>query len=180
MRKRLTGLAVLVVILAIGVFLGSALAQQWQAPEPTADGGVLPVRRQGPRIRVEVRNAAGQPGLARAATNVLRDQGFDVVYLGNAGSFDRDSSVVLDRVGRLDFAREVADAIGIPRVLSEPDSNLYLDATVVLGEDWTAPEPAPPREAGGGTLPWWDPRRWLSERDPLPQGPIADPGRDDG
>ena len=180
MGKRLGGLAVLVVILAVGVFVGSALSQRWQLPEPAVGGGVLPVRREGPRVRVEVRNAAGQAGLARAATAVLRDQGFDVVYYGNASDFDEDSSVVLDRVGRLDFAREVADALGIPRVLSLPDSNLYLDATVVLGEDWTAPEPAPPREDDTGALPWWDPRRWLSGREPLPPGPLADPGRSDG
>jgi hypothetical protein len=177
--KRLVGLGVLVVILALGVLLGSALSQGWEAPEATA-GDVLPRRRPETRVRVEVRNGAGEAGLARAATDVLRDEGFDVVFYGNAESFDRDSSVVLDRVGRLDLARDVADALGIPRVLSEPDSNLYLDATVVLGEDWTAPEPEPPSEVEAASLPWWHPRRWVAGRQPVPPGPVADPRPDGG
>jgi hypothetical protein len=166
-----------VVILTLGVFLGSAIAQRWELPAES-EGGVLPVRREQGRVRVEVRNGGGQAGLARAATDVLRERGFDVVFFGNAASFDRDSSVVLDRVGRVDVARDVADALGIPRVLSQPDSNLYLDVTVVLGEDWTAPEREPPTESDEEHLPWWHPRRWLTgrEREPLPQGPIADPG----
>jgi hypothetical protein len=172
------------VILAIGVFVGSALSQRWQVPEASA-GGLLPVRRPQARVRVEVRNAAGRAGLARAATDVLRDQGFDVVFYGNAESFDKDSSVVLDRVGRVDLARDVADALGIPRVLSQPDSNLYLDATVVLGEDWSAPERAAPSEEGDEPPPWWHPKRWVGGRGPsgqgtLPAGPVADPGGSDG
>jgi hypothetical protein len=181
--KRLGGLALIVVILALGVFMGSALSQRWQVPE--AEGGVLPIRRPQSRVRVEVRNGAGQVGLARAATDVLRDHGFDVVFYGNADAFGRDSSVVLDRVGRVDLARDVADALGIPRVLSQPDSNLYLDATVVLGEDWSAPEPASPSERDAKTPPWWHPKRWVGARkpsgqEPAPAGPVADPGQSDG
>ena len=91
----------------------------------------------------------------------LRDHGFDVVFFGNAGSFGRDSSVVLDRVGAMEAARGVADALGIRNVRSEPDSNLYLDVSVVLGADWKPPTPeaAPVREPPHRT--WWDPRGWL-------------------
>jgi len=93
------------------------------------------------RVRVEVLNASGRPGLAREATRVLRDRGFDVVFFGNAQGFAPDTSIVLDRVGRMDAARRVADAVGIRRVYARPAANLYLDATVVLGRDWS---PAPP------------------------------------
>jgi hypothetical protein len=181
---RVGGLAVVVVILALGVFLGSALSQRTDVPEVSRAAGA-PGARASERVRVEVRNASDRSGLARAATDVLRSQGFDVVFYGNAGELEPDSSVVLDRVGRVDMARSVADALGIPRVLSDPDSNLYLDVTVVLREDWTAPrvEAPEPRAAAGG-LPWWNPRRWVSRREPaarrVPTGPVTDPGRDDG
>jgi hypothetical protein len=92
------------------------------------------------RVRVQVLNASGRPGLAREATRVLRDRGFDVKEFGNGQGFPPDSSVVLDRVGRIEVARQVADAVGIRRVTARPDSNLYLDATVVLGRDWRAPK----------------------------------------
>ena len=177
MTSRLATLAVFVVLLTVGVFLGSALSQRWQAPDATA-GDVLPVRRVQGRVRVEVKNGGGVAGMARAATDALREGGFDVVYYGNASTFDRDSSVVLDRVGRVDLARAVADRLGIPRVLSEPDSNLYLDVTVVLGEDWAPP--AASAEEASAELPWWDPRGWLRERGPAPTGPLADPSPHDG
>jgi hypothetical protein len=114
--------------------------------------------------------------MARTATDALRDRGFDVVFYGNARDFSSDSSVVLDRVGRPDLAAEVADALGIPNVLSQPDSNLYLDVTVVLGEDWS-------RETDTGVarpvlLPWWNPRRWWQPKEeyaPRPSGPLVDP-----
>lgn len=88
------------------------------------------------RGRVEVLNGAGRTGLARRATERLRAGGFDVVFFGNAGGAPRDSSSVIDRVGREDIARSVADQLGIRSVTSEPDSTLYLDATVILGADW--------------------------------------------
>jgi hypothetical protein len=99
------------------------------------------------RVRVEVLNASGRPGLAREGTRILRDRGFDVVSFGNADGFSPDTSLVLDRAGRIETARQVADAVGIRRVRALPDANLYLDATVVLGRDWraapSAPHPAP-------------------------------------
>jgi hypothetical protein len=60
-------------------------------------------------------------------------------------------------------------------VLSQPDSNLYLDVTVVLGEDWSRAtdtglaRPVP--------LPWWNPRRWWHPKEdaPRPSGPLVDP-----
>jgi len=112
----------------------------WRAPTPPA----------GPRTRVEVLNAAGRAGLARAATERLRAQGFDVVYFGNASGFGRDSSIVLDRAGDPAAAAAVAKALGIPTVRSEPDPGLYLEVTVILGLDWPPEEPRSPRGRGAG------------------------------
>jgi hypothetical protein len=114
------------------------------------------------RVRVEVLNGGGRAGAAREATEQLRTQGFDVVYFGNAASFDVDSSAVLDRVGDLGPARDVARAMGIGNVRSEPDSTLFVDVSVVLGRDWL---PAAAKGLGADPDPptrhWWDPRRWF-------------------
>ena len=99
--------------------------------------------RSGPRIRVEVLNAAGVAGLARRATEHLRDRGFDVVYIGNAGSFEQDSTVVLARTADVTAARRVAAALGVDSVAVEPDPQLFVDATVRLGRNWP-----PPGESG--------------------------------
>ena len=88
------------------------------------------------RIRVEVLNGMGEPGDARRAAERLRAMGFDVVYFGNADRFDHDTTRVLLRSGDRAAARRLADSLGVGRVLDRPDPQLYLDGTVILGEDW--------------------------------------------
>ena len=68
---------------------------------------------------------------------------------------------MIDRVGRMELAEGVANALGIRNVLVEPDPDLFVDVTVLLGRDWAA-------RAGGGdgygappTRAPWDPRGWL-------------------
>lgn len=95
---------------------------------------------QGERIRVEVLNGGGRAGMARLATEELRDRGFDVVYFGNGSPVT--VSEVLDRVDRLDQARQVARSLGVETVRSEPDSTRFVDVTVHLGPEW-GPAEAP-------------------------------------
>jgi hypothetical protein len=141
-------------LLAVAVLVGSLAWGAWdhfRGPRPAdaASGQAVASRApaaQAPagRVRVQVLNATPTHGLARQATDVLRDRGFDVVDTGNAPrGTNQESSVVLDRVGRLDVARQVADALGIRRVEARRDTNLILDVTVVLGKDWRSPAAAP-------------------------------------
>ena len=98
--------------------------------------------------------------MAREATDVLRSVGFDVVSFGNAGSFDQVESVVVDRVGNPNPAISVASVLGIRNVRSEPDSNLYLDISVLLGSQWLLPLDSTRYEEPVRVM-WWDPRNWL-------------------
>ncbi len=154
--RRLRTLAFLATLLAVGVLIASLVAglqEDVEGGEPAAVAAVE--EAPGATVRVEVLNAAGTPGLARAATRILRERRFDVVYYGNAGRYGRDTSMVIDRAGRLEDAERIAEALRIKRVRSEPNSSLYLEATVVLGRDWEGAEAArrsPPRGAGGGEL----------------------------
>jgi hypothetical protein len=132
-------LAALVLTLAAVALLTGSLFAGLEVGGPEASAALEPPRAPAERVRVEVLNAAGVPGLARAATERLRQQGFDVVYYGNASGFGPDTSRVLDRLGRLDAAVAVADAIGVGHVSLAPDTSLYVDVTVVLGRDWPVP-----------------------------------------
>lgn len=153
-RRTITILAVIAALAGGAAYLG----RRW--PDARTESGT-PRYVPRERVRVEVRNAGGVAGLAREVTDLLRDDGFDVVQWGNAGSFDRDSTVVIDRVGREELAEGVANALGIRNVLTEPDSNLFVDVTVLLGRDWAEragtddPFGTPPDRAP------WDPRGWL-------------------
>jgi hypothetical protein len=164
-RKRLETIGIFLLIVLVGVLIGSMVigligkraGSSGDDVPAAADGDRAAPKataaRPSERVRVEVLNASGVPGLARRGTEVLRDGGFDVVSYGNAPGFAPDTSLVLDRIGRMELARSVADAIRIPRVYARPDSNVYVDVTVVLGRDWAAenqdeppaeePEPSP-------------------------------------
>ena len=173
MGTRIRGVLVVAMVLVTGAFMGSALANWWSVPDSIpAIPGSFPRLGQTERIRVEVLNGGGRPNMARAATETLRAQGFDVVGYGNADEFGLDSSVVLSRAGDVDFARAVADALGIREVRLEPDSNLYLDVSVLIGEAW---EPAA-LEASTSEPPWWDPRTWMRRPNaPDTDARLADP-----
>ena len=108
---------------------------------------------------MEVLNAGGVSGVARAATAALRSAGFDVVSFGNASSFDQVESVVVDRIGDPNHALSVASVLGIRNVRSEPDSNLYLDISVLLGSQWVLPVDSTQSEETNTV--WWDPWSWL-------------------
>lgn len=142
MKGRLPTVLAIVTLLAVGVLLGSALSG-WGSRRlagGAGDAGRAPfditLKEQARRISVEVLNGAGDAGAASEVTRRLRELGFDVKTYGNAASFGQESTVVLDRSGREDAAREVAAALGGATVRAEPDSSLYLDATVILGRDW--------------------------------------------
>jgi len=96
------------------------------------------------RVRVEIINATKTRGLARRATRLLRDRGFDVVTFATSER-TQDSTVVLDRSNHLEWARLVGEALGGTRVEARPDSSRYVDVTVVLGVSWRPPpEPFSP------------------------------------
>ncbi len=101
------------------------------ASAPQAPAGV--------RVRVEVINTTRTRGLARRATRILRNQGFDVVEIGTSGP-TRDSTLVLDRSRHPSWASAIATLLGpASRWESQPDSSHYVDVTVLLGSTWRPP-----------------------------------------
>jgi len=146
----------------VGVFALAGAAAYTTSRVETAQ--VIEGRNPSPpieRVRVEVLNAGGVAGQARAATVRLRDIGFDVVSYGNARSFDRDSSVVVDRVGRPELARAVADILGVELVTTDLDSNLFVDVTVLLGRDWQGSAALDDVDGDAPERELWDPRGWI-------------------
>ena len=90
------------------------------------------------RVKVQVLNGTKTRGLARRATQLLRDRGFDVVDMGNT-SDSSDTTLVYDLSGHPDWAERVARNFTPSRVQMRPDSSRYLDVSVVLGAAWRPP-----------------------------------------
>ena len=193
MGRRVRAVALVAVLLAVGALAGSAFSQ-WRGPGAAPAGRARAPEPAAPaapaeRVRVEVLNGGGRADMARRATEHLRERGFDVVFYGNADTFDRDTTVVLDRVGRPELARAVASALGRApvEVRGEADTTRFVDVTVVLGASWVPSAggaPAPAVEPAGRPA-WWDLRRFLPERGGAPAGGsgagrMADPANGGG
>jgi len=91
------------------------------------------------RIRVEVLNGCGEPGLAKEVARFLREHGLDVVNGegSNASHFNFLESIVVDRCGDLEKARYVAKVLGIRNCIQQIYEEGYHieEVTVVLGKD---------------------------------------------
>lgn len=133
------GLTFVALAAVIGLMVGGAVFVRGRtraaAAAPPPAGARAP---EGQRVRVEVFNATKVHGLARRATQVLRDRGFDVVAVGTTTE-TRASTLVVDRSGHPDWARRVAAALDRAPVETRPDSSHYVDVTVLIGSSWRPP-----------------------------------------
>jgi hypothetical protein len=145
-------IAMAVIFLVLGAFSASLCLEVRH--ETPAVAVPPPGLWEGRRIRVEVLNAAGVDRLAKRATDRLRELEFDVVHYGNAEEM-RDTTVVIARLDQVEPARRVADVLGLRQVIHRPDRNLYLDVTVVLGNDWAGPGELARAEGEGPLQRWW-------------------------
>lgn len=95
---------------------------------------------QGQRILVEVLNSSGTGGLARRATFLLRDRGFDVVGWGNDPKGRRGRSVILDYTNKPEAAERLARVLGGADIERARDSlDRGIDLTVRLGSSYKQP-----------------------------------------
>ena len=138
----MTTLRVAAVLLLVLVLSGAAYVLQARRDDGRPPVVVLPFMEkrapEGVRIRVQVLNTTRTRGLARRATRLLRDRGFDVVEIGTTTP-TVDTTLVLDRSGHPAWADAVAGVITPARTLARPDSSRYLDVTVLLGSSWRPP-----------------------------------------
>jgi hypothetical protein len=114
--------------------LAAGLGLLWPRAEPEPTRAFAVPSPQG-RVLVEVLNGSRRQGAARTATRMLRRQGLDVVFLGNADSI-ADSTRVIVRRGDSNKARYVAQALGAGKVVVETDTFRRVDVSVILGDDF--------------------------------------------
>jgi hypothetical protein len=144
------GLIVLALVISLIVRLNSS-SNSSPGQEPTAEatvGETAPsansaavdehAQVKSKAVRVEVLNGAGVAKLASKAADFLRAKGFDVVQTGNAPHSNFKKSIVQDRLGDLQKAQQVAAALGIGEsgIIQQKNPQLYLDVTVIIGQDY--------------------------------------------
>lgn len=137
--------ALLLVLVIAG---GSGVA--WWGSGRTESGGVMSVppavsrddsTARAPadqRVRVRVVNVSGVNGLARRATQYLRDFGYDVVDFGSSATESKSTRIVV-HTGHDDWGTRLQRALGVGAISADADSSRYVDLTVFIGSDWRAP-----------------------------------------
>ncbi len=131
------------IVVAILVGTGSWFVLTRQAPAAARVALVVPsdtLARApiGVRIRVRVVNTTAVQGLARRATAVLRDLGYDVVDF-ETGKVAPRASLIIVHTGHLDWAARVQRALGVGVVETQTDSSRVVDLSVFVGSDWQPP-----------------------------------------
>ena len=115
--------------------LGASVRLLVPPPPPAPRAHAYPIPSPEGRVTVEVLNGTKRAGVARAATRMLRRRGLDVVFFGNADAAV-DSTRVVVRRGDSVAGREVRQAIGVGRLVVEPDTFRRVDVSVILGPDF--------------------------------------------
>lgn len=89
-------------------------------------------------VRIEILNGCGKDGIAGQLGTLLREQGFDVMTLGNADSFAFPETLVIDRVGKMRDAQQVAHALGTTNLIQQitPDPFRIEAVTIIIGRDY--------------------------------------------
>ena len=114
--------------------IAGVVALMLPAKREHVTGHAYAIPSPGRRIRGEVLNGTRRPGFARIATRVLRQQGLDVVFFGTGPA--ADSTRIFVRRGDPGQGRDVREALGVGRVVVEPDTLRRVDVSVLIGRDW--------------------------------------------
>ena len=89
-------------------------------------------------ITVAVLNGSGVAGVAAQIAEILKAEGFNVVEVGNADSFDYPRSQVISRQDEMKPAREVASFIPGADLLKESVESSPAMVTVIVGKNFTS------------------------------------------
>jgi anionic cell wall polymer biosynthesis LytR-Cps2A-Psr (LCP) family protein len=89
-------------------------------------------------ITVEVLNGTRTAGMANRARDLFQSYDLEVMAPNNADNDQYLNTVVLDRKGKMDNAKKVADIIHCSRIFSKPDPQMdqAVDVTVIIGKDF--------------------------------------------
>jgi hypothetical protein len=85
-------------------------------------------------LRVQVLNGNGTKGSAGRWSDILEDQGFEVLAVGDADRSDFETTKVLVRPGGLLAGQAIVDALGFGEV-STGSLDSEVDAVVIVGLD---------------------------------------------
>ncbi|MFP4301694.1 MAG: LCP family protein [Spirochaetaceae bacterium] len=95
------------------------------------------LRDEDTRVALEILNGTTTSGLARRTKQLFEGYGYEVVSFANAESDQIRNTVIIDRRGRPERSKRVADIIRAERIVTDVASaESEADVTIVLGRDF--------------------------------------------
>ncbi|NLZ53894.1 MAG: LCP family protein [Thermoanaerobacteraceae bacterium] len=85
-------------------------------------------------IKVAVLNGNGEKGIASKVASKLESQGFKVVNVANADSFDYETTTIIYPSGKKSDAEKIAEVLTEARMEEETDDSITLP-TIIVGKD---------------------------------------------
>lgn len=123
-------------MVVLNVVLLGSLAKQLLRPGGITGGINHPTQNT---TTIEVANGCGTAGIANTFAEALRSKNYDVVGVGNADSFDYETSVLIDR-GRIDRdeVEKIASLLGVSkdRILRIENQTAQSDVEFIIGADY--------------------------------------------
>lgn len=90
-----------------------------------------------PYTRVEVLNGCGVDNLAYKVALYLREEGFDVVEIGNVTGTSVERTIIIERVDKkMKNAKLLGRVIRCTNMQAMVDSTLFLEVSLLLGKDY--------------------------------------------
>ncbi len=119
------------IILVILVFLFGASVLYMRTREDPEE-----VIKKNSNLRVEVLNGCGVNRLAIKVSDLLREKGFNVVKIGDAEKHYPETVVVERSDENMTNGKYFARRIGCKNIGKDVDPALYIDVTIIIGEDY--------------------------------------------
>jgi polyisoprenyl-teichoic acid--peptidoglycan teichoic acid transferase len=92
--------------------------------------------REVDQLRIAVQNASGEPNMARQVVNLLRDRGFNDVYLVQDWPAKEAQTQIIVQRGDLQGAASLETILGLGAVIPASTGDLDSDLTIRVGADW--------------------------------------------
>lgn len=129
-------------LIAINIYMGYSIYIKLNYKTTTFDDEIVE-GKVADLIQVDVRNGCGVTGVADRYTDFLRKKGFDVADTGNYISSDIDETIVIDRIGNMANAFEVAKALGVKKqnIIQQLNKDYFIDVSVIIGKDYLSLNP---------------------------------------
>lgn len=101
-------------------------AEQQSKPQPL-----------GKIVQIDIQNGSGEKGIASRFTNFLRTRGYDVVEAKNYKVSNVPRTLIVDRLGNVQTARDLAKHVGVAdtNIIQQLNPDYFVDVSIVIGQD---------------------------------------------